>query len=237
LLQTPQSLQFSCQREKRVHVALPIRVTYLKNGMRIGAQLACTYDIGPSFARVTGLRDSCRVGELVTVERGRKRAQFRVCWVGDSDLCGQFGIECVDTEQAPWICELREVEEAYQSLDAGKPPRENGDGENRRRATRFSIRDITGSLNPHRGTLLEAQLQNISEYGCQLTVPRVVPPGSDVELNLYVSNVPVTLRGKVRHATQSLVPGVEFRDIRFGDRPVLESLLRRLKENAAAVGA
>src|SRR4051812_43035310 len=76
-LQQSQSLQFSCQREKRVHVALPIRITYWKNGVRTGVQLACTYDIGPSFARVTGLPPSSSVGELLTVERGRKRAQFR----------------------------------------------------------------------------------------------------------------------------------------------------------------
>jgi hypothetical protein len=171
------------------------------------------------------------------VERGRKKAQFRVCWVGDSDLRGQFGIECIDAEQAPWISELREAEETYQSLDAAKPLRNSGDGENRRRATRFTIRDITGSLNPHRGDLLEAQLQNISEYGCQLTVPRVVSPGSDVELNLHVSNVPVTLRGKIRHAAESLVPGVEFQGIRLGDRPILESLLRRVKEDSLSYGA
>jgi len=235
LLQTSQSLQFSCQREKRVHVALPIRVTYWKNGVRTGVQLACTYDIGPSFARVTGLRDSCRVGDLFTVERGRRRAQFRVCWVGDGDMRGQFGIECIDADQAPWNGELQEAEEAYQSIL--KPPTESADRENRRRVTRFSIQNISGSLNPHRGMLLEAQLRNISEHGCQLVVPCMVPPGSDVELNLQVSNVPVTLRGKIRHAAQSLVPGVEFRDIRRGDRPVLESLLRRLRENASAATA
>jgi hypothetical protein len=236
-MQTSQSLQFSCQREKRVHVALPIRVTYWKNGLRTGVQQACTYDIGPSFARVTGLRDSCDVGELITVERGRNRAQFRVCWVGNSDLRGQFGIESADGDQAPWNSELREADEAYQSLVGMKPRSDRADGENRRRATRFAIQDITGSLNPHRGVLLEAHLQNISEHGCQLTVPRVVAPGSDVELNLHVSNVPVTLRGKIRHAAQSLVPGVEFRDIRVGDRPVLELLLRRLKETASAARA
>ena len=236
-MQASQSLQFSCQREKRVHIALPIRVTYWKNGLRTGVQSACTYDIGPSFARVTGLRDSCNVGELVTVERGRNRAQFRVCWVGDADLHGQFGIECIDAEQAPWVSELQESEEEYQSLIAIKRGSERADNQNRRRATRFPIQDITGSLNPHRGVLLEAQLQNISEHGCQLSVSHLVAPGSDVELNLHVANVPVTLRGKIRHAAQSLVPGVEFRDIRRGDRPVLESLLRRLKQNASAVGA
>ena len=231
-MNTQPALQyFSEQRDKRVHAALPIRVSYWQDGVRSGVHLACTYDISPSCARVIGLREECRVADLITVERGRNKALFRVCWVGEFDLRGQFGIECVEGEKVPWALDLQEADEIYDPI-LGRNlslALERGNGNNRRRAPRFLVDEATGLLNPRRGIRVTAQVQDISEYGCQLTVPAVIAPGNDVELNLKVSNIPVTLRGKIRHAAQNLVSGVEFHGIRRGDRPILQSLLRKLQ--------
>jgi hypothetical protein len=231
----PSAAQFtSGYRDKRVHVVLPIRVSYWQDGARHGAHLACTYDIGPNAARVTGLRDVCNVGDIITVERGRNKALFRVRWIGKSELRGQFGIECVEEEKTPWALELEEAEETYESMFVQNPAVSPGrtPGKNRRRVPRFMLEDATGLLNPLRSAPLPAQVQDISEHGCQLTVPSIVMPGSRVELNLKVSEVPITLQGKIRYAAQDLVSGVEFHGIRRGDRPLLQSLLRRLQHDS-----
>ena len=62
----PEGAQF----EKLIHLALPVRLIHMPNGERGGLELACTYDIHPSGARLRSSRN-LKVGDLVTVERGR----------------------------------------------------------------------------------------------------------------------------------------------------------------------
>ena len=49
--------------DKRVHVALPIRVTYWDEQARPHLEMACTYDISPHGARVVGLRGAKKEGD------------------------------------------------------------------------------------------------------------------------------------------------------------------------------
>ena len=212
-------------------MALPIRVTYWCEGVRRGVHSACTYDIGAHSARVIGLRDGCRVGDLLSVERGRNKALFRVGWVGEAELRGQFRIDCVEESKVPWALELEESEEKYEAISRPCPSRDRPHADKRRRTPRFVIEDAAGILSPSRGTALEAQVQNLSECGCQVAIPVLVTPGSEVEI-LLVSNLPITLRGKIRHAARNLVSGIEFECIRRGDRPLLRTLLRKLQQQS-----
>jgi hypothetical protein len=230
-------LAFSEPRAKRVHAVLPIRVSYWQEGIRTGTHLACTYDIGPSFARVTGLREGCRVGDLIVVERGRNKAPFHINWVGESDLRGQFGIQCVDDAKVPWAMDLQEAEEIYDPVIApSNSPLDRIDRHNRRRTPRFMIDHASGVLHPVRGTALLAEVQDISEFGCQVALPGILPAGSEVEFSLKVSEIPVKLHGKICHAAHDMVSGIEFQKIRRGDRPLLQWLLRKLKQECREAG-
>ena len=71
--------------DKRIHVALPVRVTYFDNDAKPRLEMACTYDISAHGARVTGLRCVKEAGEIVVVERGRSKAYCRVVWIGESN--------------------------------------------------------------------------------------------------------------------------------------------------------
>jgi len=61
-------------------------------------EMACTYDISDSGARIVGLLGAKTTGEVVAIERGRSRALCRVVWIGqpNSELRGQVGLECVE---------------------------------------------------------------------------------------------------------------------------------------------
>jgi hypothetical protein len=220
---------------KRIHVALPIRVTYWDSQNKPSLEMACTYDISSRGARITGLRCVKATGEIVAVERGRNRAFCRVIWVGEanSELHGQVGIQCVESERLMWETELRDMEEIYDPLQ-----RDNGilrmnyslpvGSGNRRRQQRFSAQGVAELLK--RGpdaTHSEADLKNLSETGCLIKTKQAVLPGTDLKLVLNVSNYDLSVKGQVRHAAEVGL-GVEFREIRKGDREVLQYLLRKL---------
>lgn len=224
---------------KRIHVALPIRVTYWDNENKPCLDMACTYDISAHGARVTGLRCVKEAGEIIAVERGRNKAFCRVVWVGEanSELHGQVGIQCVESERMMWETELRDMEEVYEAVqrDGGLHRLNSAGGShngNRRRHPRFYIQGIAELPKLNVIAQTEASLKNLSELGCLLETSYALHPGTDLKLVLNVSNYDLSVKGRVRHSALELGVGIEFREIRKGDRQVLQYLLRKLEEQA-----
>lgn len=223
--------------DKRIHVALPIRVTYWDSESKPRLEMACTYDISSRGARVTGLRCVKQAGEIIVVQRGINKSFCRVVWVGEggSELNGQVGIQCVESERMMWENELRDLEEVYELLQQdGCLHRMNSGGGvlngNRRRHQRFEIEGIAELPTVSVSLQREAGLKNLSETGCLLEPRHNLIPGADVKLVLNVSNYDLSVKGKVRHSVRDLGVGIEFREIRKGDRQVLQYLLRKLEE-------
>jgi hypothetical protein len=223
---------------KRLHVALPIRVTYWDSANRPCLEFACTYDISQRGARIGGLRCVKETGEIIAVERGRNRVFCRVVWIGpaNSELRGQVGIECVETGRTIWDAELRDMEEAYEPiLVEARQLAPNGlipgvHQRNRRRYERFDVEGMADLKNGPTSAQMEAALRNLSEMGCLLATKQKILPGSELKVFLKVASYHLSLKGQVRHTEAADTLGVEFREIRKGDRQILHFLLRKLAE-------
>ncbi len=224
--------------DKRIHVALPIRVTYWDKENKPCLDLACTYDISARGARVTGLRYVKEAGEIVAIERGKSKAFCRVVWIGEpnSELRGQVGIQCVESDRMMFEAELHGLEEIYERIQGASglyqmnsaPGSHNG---NRRRQPRFDVQGVADLLKRDPNAAhTEAVLKNLSETGCLVTTHHMLVPGTELKLVLNIGNQDLRLRGKVRHAALDFGVGIEFREIRKGDRQILQFLLRRLAE-------
>lgn len=221
------------ERGKKVHVALPLRITYFEGSAKAGTDVVCTYDIDRTGARVIGLRHPIRVGQTAMVERGRNKALFQISWIGDpqSELRGQFGIECMEPDKLPWHLELDELQELYNPVATACQELSVGDDE-RRRVPRFAVQGIAELLKRRHCAPLEAQLTDLSVTGCRVMVPSTVEIGAEVELSFRVFECEVSLQGLVRHADRQR-SGIQFRSIRHGDRPLLNYLLRTVTGNDA----
>jgi hypothetical protein len=223
--------------DKRIQVALPLRVTYWDSENRPCPDMACTYDISPRGARIAGLRSAQRVGDIVAIERTRNNKTFcRVIWVGDpnSELRGQVGIQSVESERLMWGPELQDMKEIYDPIvpdnDFGNLNAAPGD-RNRRRRSRFLIDGIAAlQIQNLSADPTEAVLKDLSEKGCLIAGAQAFPAGTDLKIVLNVGNFDLSMKGQVRHAVQGLGTGIEFREIRKGDRQMLQFLLRKLEE-------
>jgi hypothetical protein len=220
--------------EKLIHLALPVRLTHMQSG---GLEMACTYDIHPRGARLRSTRE-VRVGDLVTVERGRMKSVCQVVWTADpnSALCGQFTVECVEGSRTPWEEELRLMDEQYLPViptGSQRKPVMNAFGrgeQNRRRRPRFQVEgevELSQIGGPSR---VEGRLVQLSEFGCLISASELLAPGTGLRLVLNMCDVTVALRGHVRYTAQNNAMGVEFQEIRQGDRPLLDYVLTRLKK-------
>lgn len=231
---------------KLVHLALPVRWSLVGQEGRTAQEMACTYDIHPHGARLLSARD-VNIGDLVMIERGRNKAICQVVWSADreSELRGQFSVQCIDGK-TPWDEELRQIEEEYQPVILDSLQRRTTNtaftqpDANRRRRPRFYVE---GDAEVTDGVMhLEGEVEQISEYGARLSVIRPLHQGTDFRLTLNVFDVSLALKAQVKYLVDNLGMGVEFQEIRRGDRPLLSYVLsklrtRRVEEFAAgAVG-
>jgi hypothetical protein len=224
------------QVDKLIHLALPVRLIHMPNGERGGLELACTYDIHPSGARLRSSRD-LKVGDLVTVERGRCKSVCQVVWAAspNSPLRGQFTVECVEGSRTPWEEELRQMEEHYLPVIPDWPTRKRvmntfSQGKNRRRRPRFQVAGDANLAEIGGRSRVEGRLEEISEYGCLITSSDLLTPGTALRLVLNMCDVSIALRGHVRYTAKDRAMGVEFQEIRQGDRPLLSYVLNQLRK-------
>jgi PilZ domain len=223
---------------KLVHVAIPVRWSMVAQQGKGPVEMACTYDIHPRGARLVGSRE-VKVGDLLLLERGRNKSVCRVVWAGDpnSILRGQFTVQCIDEGKTPWDDELRQADETYHPVmekgalsNRSASQLRRGD-ENRRRRPRYTV-DGKADLTDGRRQL-EAEVLQISECGARIATKDLLLPGADFRLLLNVFDVSVSLKAQVKHLHQNRIMGVEFQEIRRGDRALFNYMLSRLVENIA----
>ncbi len=215
---------------KLVHLALPVRWSLAGQSGRSTVEAACTYDIHSQGARLLSSRP-VNVGDLVLVERGRNKAMCQVIWTAnpESSLRGQFTVQCVEGK-APWDDELRQMEEQFQPLilDSRFGSRTaNRLDQNRRRRPRFFAQGEAEVID--RIQRKAGEIEQISEYGARLSAIEPLRPGSEFRLILNLCDVSLALKAQVKYLVSDIGMGVEFQEIRLGDRPLLSYVLSKLK--------
>ena len=217
---------------KLVHLALPVRWSPVEQNRRGPVEMACTYDIHPRGARLLSSR-KVKVGDLVMVERGRNKALCHVVWTGprDSQLRGQFTVQCVDEGKTPWDDELRQMEEQYhpivpKTLGSLSGMRRSAE-DNRRRRPRYFVEgtaDVIDGLQR-----VEGEVQQLSELGARIGGKNLLRPGTDFRLLLNVFDVSLAVKAQVKYLIGNQGMGVEFQEIRRGDQPLLGYVLNKLR--------
>jgi hypothetical protein len=216
---------------KLIHIAMPLRWSVVGSNRATG-EMACTYDIHPQGARLLSARD-VNVGDLLLIERGRNKATCRVIWAADpaSPLRGQFTVQCIEG-RAPWEDELRQAEEQYHPaiFDEKNFKVSRGFGavpSNRRRRPRFYAEGQAEAIGG--GQRVAGEVEQISECGARINALEPLRPGTDLRLMLNICDVSVALNAQVKYLVNDQGMGVEFREIRRGDRPLLSYVLSQLK--------
>ena len=218
--------------QKRFQVALPVRITYWDKDKKPVLEMACTYDISLRGARISSVKAIKQTGEIVVVERGQSKAFCRVVWVGDaaSSLKGQIGLETVEAEQTMWPAELKAMQDVFDSLTWEEPEKTKEKGADKRRQHRFSVRGVAEIELPGKGKLSQkAAVKDVSEMGCLLQTKEALRPGTSIKLILKIGDCDVTLKGLVRRSLDTGF-GIEFSEIRKGDRQMLKHALQKLAE-------
>lgn len=95
------------RREKRLHVAVPVKVFLDQQG--IESENCCTFEISMVGARLMRFQGAKQVGQIVWLQRHNKRAKYKVVWLGEpgSRQENQVGVEIMEPNNLIWENELR----------------------------------------------------------------------------------------------------------------------------------
>ena len=227
--------------EKRITAAVPIRVTYWDQEEKSRLAMACTYDISPRGARMTMLPGIKGVGEIISVEQGRTKALCRVVWIicDHSQRHCHMGIQCIEPETTLWDAELRQMEELYDRMVPegllGRMRRAGSLERDRRRYRRFQVE---GSADLLRygvdNSAVQTELRDLSSFGCRVASACPMVAGTDLKLALHLDHYELKMKARVLRVNIQLGLGIEFREIRKGDRQFLDFLMQKLDEEDLA---
>jgi len=92
------------RKSKRTKMVLPVKVS-------IGGatHLAHTFDLTYVGARLGGLHTELKAGQIISLQRGAKKANFKVMWVQQmSSTEIQAGVQAVEQQNNFWGIDLSE---------------------------------------------------------------------------------------------------------------------------------
>src|SRR5438270_4028630 len=96
------------RRDDRLQVNLPVRVWGMDRNGKPFIQSAHTVDVTRMGGRLRDLYCIDKKGEVIRVQHGNQKANFRVTWVGLPGTAedGQIGISCIEPDKYIWNVSL-----------------------------------------------------------------------------------------------------------------------------------
>jgi len=84
------------RRERRLNLELPVRIWGVDRMARPFAEIVRVGNVSNRGAVLIGVRSKIQPGEMLDVQLGASRAQFRIIWMS---LSGEAGIQALAFEQ------------------------------------------------------------------------------------------------------------------------------------------
>src|SRR5574341_1779971 len=218
------------RRQKRVRVALPVRTWITTEGGKPVLHAACTLDVTPTGARLTGVRAPTEAGAVLTVERGRNKARFRIIWVGEagSPSEGHLGIECLDAGKWNWDLQLPVVP----GDDGSFEPVRVAEEDRRKPPPRYNCK---GMVELRRdladADAMNGHLRDINHLGCFVRVSPQPALHTHLRLVVLVEGAAVRALGVVHRVDGASGVFIQFTEIHRDDKPALQHLIARLAGN------
>jgi PilZ domain len=204
------------RREPRANLVLPIRVLGVSADNRPFNESVETLNISRRGVVLTGVQCQLKVGEVVGLRYGEKKARYRVVWVRrpDPSQSAQVALEAVEEGKSLWDFELP-CPAADQYLLPRSP----------RKYPRYQL-DVPvelfleGSPRP-----ILARTSDIGLGGCY--VPLLTPPrvGIGLRIVLWLGQGRPTVQGRVVFSNRGVGMGIEFGKMSKESRELLRAFL------------
>lgn len=195
--------------EPRTEVDLAVRVFGMSSESKPFFQQARACNISGHGARLSGIEQQLKAGDILGVQFGDKKARFRVIWAVNAGHLkkNEIGIQLLDGQSVPWPAELKKAAEA--------PPAEKESGDSDKNKRRFERHRVPYPLEIHTdrgaaGTNMRTQTTDISGRGCYVETMLPMPVGTQLQITLRLGEERVTIPAVIRTCDGGVGMGIEF---------------------------
>jgi hypothetical protein len=207
--------------EPRMSVNLPVRVFGMGADDHPFFQLAQASNISKEGALLSGIEHQLKVGDVIGVQHGNKKARFKVIWAIDAGaLQHQVGVQLLPDQECPWN-ELLSVEKTAAAAPSVSP-------QNRRRFSRHSIAFPMEVKDERVNTPLRVSATDVSASGCYIETFLPLPKGTALSAEFWIESEKIVTRAVVRTCDPGVGMGIEFTGLTEQRRRQLQAHLDKV---------
>jgi hypothetical protein len=192
---------------------------------RIFSETVTTVDVSRSGVKLTGVKASISVDEIVGLTCGKNKAHFRVKWIGQSGSSteGQIGLLNLTPERPLWDLNLPvAISDAFRPEFRGE----------RRKTPRVNC-DVPVQLLPTGEANMWGKASDISLGGCFVEMAIPLKSEARFEISLWLGNTKLRLRGEVASTAPGYGIGVRFMEVTPEQQQILGKHIDALTQTLA----
>jgi hypothetical protein len=183
-------------------------------------QHAQASNISKEGALLSGVEHQLRVGDVIGVQHGNKKARFKVIWAIDAGaLHHQVGVQLLPDQECPWN-ELLSVEKTA-AAPSVLP-------KNRRRFLRHSIAFPMEVKDERVNTPLRVSATDVSGSGCYIETFLPLPKGTALNAEFWIESEKIVTSAVVRTCDPAVGMGIEFTGLTEQRRHQLQAHLDKV---------
>jgi|SRR5262249_21765605 len=204
--------------EPRTDVDLTVRVFGMSSDGRPFFQQAHACNISGHGAKLCGIEQQLKAGDILGVQFADKKARFRVIWAMDAGHLRktEIGVQLLEGQAVPWPAELKSAEEA--------PSTDKESSSSDKNKRRFERHRVPYPLEIHTdrgaGINMRTQATDMSGRGCYVETMLPMPVGTQLQITLRLGDERVTVPAVIRTCDGGVGMGIEFTGLtpEFQDR-------------------
>ena len=189
--------------ESRVEADIPVRVWGMDSEGRPFFQTASAGNISSDGALLSRVSHSLKIGDVIGIQYGEKKARFRVVWEVDAGTVrkNEVGVQILEHQQSPWG-DL--TQHQARTTNAHR-------GQNKRKFLRHKVLFPIEIGFPDAGRAhMQTNATDIGGRGCYVETLLPLSIGTEVRIIFWMDSEKTTTTGTVRASDPGVGMGIEF---------------------------
>ena len=205
--------------EPRVAADLPVHVFGMGVDDHPFFQNAKASNISKEGALISGIEHQLKVGDIIGIQHGNKKARFKVAWVVDAGPLQkiQVGVQILSDQECPWK-ELLTTEKPAQPILR----------QNRRRFARHKISVPMEIKDERVNTPMRVNATDISGSGGYIETILPLPIGTTLRIEFWIETEKMVTTAVVRTCDPGVGMGIEFTGLPEENRQRLQQELAKI---------
>lgn len=216
--------------ESRVLSDITVRVWGMDAEGRPFFQNARASELSSEGAKLSQLNHLLKVGDIIGVQHGDRKARFTIKWVKSIEVPKSFqvGVQILANQSIPW---------AEVPLNQPKA-RISRSGAEKRRFIRHNVRfpiviDFPNKSRPH----MQCSATDIGGRGCYVESLVPLPTGTEILITFWIDSEKIHTKGLVRASDPGVGMGIEFVELEMQIQQRLQEYLDKIDQGFASAAS